>query len=338
MSNHDQFNIPKINVIIPVYKVEKYLDRCLKSVLEQSYSDIEVILVDDGSPDQCGVMCDEYAKKDPRIKVIHKKNGGLASARNAGLEAASAEFICFVDSDDWITKDMFQYMIELAQQNAADIVSVSYVLTDSEHQTIDQNTVNVRVMERNEALEYFLDIGMRSRVSDYPVCIKMFRRELFEDIRFPMGRLYEDLTTNVQLIQKAKIYVKSSKICYFYFQGGSSIVRSGYKKKDDDLIFVCKETLRLTAKEHDTIIKLCEQKLARAYFSLLTKIAVYGFAEELQKEERRKITGKFTKEIRKNFFCLMGSGMPISRKMILCILCIDYRLLIPVRILKERIK
>lgn len=111
-----------ISVIVPVFKVEKFLSKCIESILNQTYTDIEVILVDDGSPDKCGEICDLYAQRDKRVKVIHKENGGQASARNAGLEIATGDYISFIDSDDWIDKDMYEELLRVAKSTDADIV------------------------------------------------------------------------------------------------------------------------------------------------------------------------------------------------------------------------
>lgn len=314
---------PLVSVIVPVYKVERYLERCLKSILNQTYENIEIILVDDGSPDDSGKMCDEYKQKDNRIVVIHKKNGGLSSARNAGMQVATGKFICFVDSDDWISLDMVTYMADLMITNQADIVSVSYMLVEDEDQKVTDSN-KIKVMNREEALEYFLDIGMRSRISDYPVCIKMFRRELFDNVEFPVGTLYEDYTTNVQLIKKCTTYVKSSKICYFYYQGGQSIVRSYYKRQDNQLLSQCAEVCNLVGNEKQEIRKLAEEKLGRSYLSLLTKIAIYGFSDEIKKNEQKEIIYEFTHNLRKKFIMLIKSHMPFSRKIVLIVLCIDY--------------
>ena len=121
--------MPEISIIVPIYNVEQYLKRCVDSILAQTFKDFELILVDDGSPDSCPFICDEYARIDSRIKVIHKANGGLSDARNAGLEMAMGNYIAFVDSDDWIASDTYEYLYELIKKNKADVVSGSYVLT-----------------------------------------------------------------------------------------------------------------------------------------------------------------------------------------------------------------
>lgn len=319
-------NNPLVSVIIPVYKVEQYLDRCVQSVLNQTYRDIEIILVDDGTPDRCGALCDNYELNDARVVVLHKENGGLSSARNAGIEVAKGEYLSFVDSDDWISLDMIEYMVSQVKKNDADIVSVAYVLTNDEKQTVSEKD-KIRIFNREQALEYFLDIGMKSRVSDYPVCIKLIKRELFDDVQFPIGTLYEDYTTNIQLIKKCKIYVKSTKICYFYFQGGQSIVRSCYKRQDEQLIRQCQKVCDYLLHESVNVKRFAAEKLSRSYLSLLTKIAVYGFANDISSEDRKIISKNLTKQLRNNFFILLKSSMPISRKILLILLCIDYRLL-----------
>ena len=133
----------KLSVVVPVYKVEKYLARCIESILEQSFADFELILVDDGSPDRCPAICDEYAQKDDRIKVIHQTNRGLSSARNAGIECASGEYIAFIDSDDFISKNMFSILMQNALDHQADISGCCAVLVaeDAEAEFTDRKSV-----------------------------------------------------------------------------------------------------------------------------------------------------------------------------------------------------
>jgi len=314
---------PLVSVIVPVYKVEQYLDRCIQSILCQTYRNLEVILVDDGSPDKCGYICDSYKEKDKRIKVIHKQNGGLSSARNAGIIMAKGDYLSFIDSDDWITIDMFEYMVTLIKQYQADIVSISYLLTEDVNQKIPSR-MRIKVMNKEKALEYFMETGMQHRVSDYPAWGKLFKRYLFKEIRFPVGTLYEDYPTNVQLIMKCNTYVKSSKICYLYFQGGQSIVRSNYKRQDDQMIDQCISVCNNVENESDKIRKIAAQKLARSYFSLFSKIAIYGFSENINEETRKIIIKKLTRKVRANFIFLMKSKMPLSRKILLIVLCINY--------------
>lgn len=142
----------KCSCIVPIYNVEKYLPQCIESILNQTHSNFELILVDDGSPDNCGKICDEYEKKDNRIAVIHKKNGGVSAARNAGLDAATGEYICFSDSDDWLEKDYIEYLLNLSIENDAE-----YVLTDSmftsEDSDVNENC-NIEILSPEAAADY----------------------------------------------------------------------------------------------------------------------------------------------------------------------------------------
>lgn len=313
--------MPRLSIIVPVYKVEQYLNRCIDSILLQTYRDFELILVDDGSPDNSGKMCDDIAKTDKRIKVIHKENGGLSSARNTGLDIASGDYVGFIDSDDWVTKDMFEHLISLADSYNCEIASASYVFSNGET-TFKQPNIEVKVFNKKEALRYYMLEGMSSRISDYPVCIKIYKKILFDNIRFPEGQLYEDVATNFILIQKSSIYVKSNKICYYYFQDGGSITRSGFKNKDMDILKVGEQLVTLAEKENDEeLLKLAKMKSARSYFSILAKIAAYGIAEEIDNEE--ELINNLTSELRKNYIALMKSTMPMNRKLIMNLLCIN---------------
>ena len=148
----------KISVIIPVYNVEKYLHRCVDSVLAQTHENLEIILVDDGSPDGCPQICDEYAQKDSRIRVIHKKNGGLSSARNAALDSGlTGDIVTFIDSDDWIAKDYYKHGIELMEKTGADVLQVDYAIAKDERILKKEPLVEkVEVLEEKEILQYYL--------------------------------------------------------------------------------------------------------------------------------------------------------------------------------------
>lgn len=177
-----------ISIIVPVYKVEPFLRRCVDSLVNQTYHDLEIILVDDGSPDNCGKICDEYAATDSRIHVIHKQNGGLSSARNAGLEVARGEYIAFVDSDDWVEADTYAKLYELIQQYNADIAECAlrfYRPWKPERLFLEgQNTKSVRVFTNREALDrLYFGPQLLSDIS-ITVCDKLYRATLLHDLRF----------------------------------------------------------------------------------------------------------------------------------------------------------
>lgn len=201
---------PLVSVIVPIYRVEDYIRQCIESILRQTHKNLEIILVDDGSPDGCPAICDEYAKTDDRIKVIHKKNGGLSDARNAGLEIASGEYIGFVDSDDWIKPDMFEYLLQGICGYGADI---SYCNWINVHETwVDyQNEQIDKVYTAETALnELFFD-----RLKNF-AWNKLYKAELWNGVRFPAGRTFEDILTTYKLFEKAVriAILKEPKYCY----------------------------------------------------------------------------------------------------------------------------
>ena len=222
----------KLSVIVPVYKVEAYIIKCVESIINQTYKNLEIILVDDGSPDNCGKICDEYADLDSRIKVIHKKNGGLSDARNHGIKIATGDYITFVDSDDYIESDMYQVLMELSQQNDADIsaCNMAYVYEkDSKVKRDDSH--QLRQLTPIEAYDIMIDYYGKLRMG---VWNKIYRRELFNDIWFPKGQLYEDLAVMYKVIFRANkiMYLAESK--YYYLQRGDAITSQPYSVREHD--------------------------------------------------------------------------------------------------------
>ena len=216
---------PLISVIVPIYKVELYLRKCINSILAQTYQNLEVILVDDGSPDQCGIICDEYAKSDSRVRVIHQENSGVASARNAGLQAAQGDYIGFVDSDDWIAPDMYDCLYLAAQEHQADITVCEYYNCWNRKNS-GPHSQTTRIYRGREATEALLSL----KVGNY-LWNKLFKRELWTaDIRFPVGKLFEDVRTIYKVIQKSEIVVAIPEPKYYYRRHNSSITRTTHLK------------------------------------------------------------------------------------------------------------
>ena len=214
----------KISIIVPVYNAEKYLRKCIESILNQTFKDFELILVDDGSTDSSGKICDEYALKDSRIKVIHKENGGLSSARNAGLDVAKGEYIGFVDSDDWIEMDMYGELYRLIKENNTDI-SVCGINNIKDIKYKNENLKEKIQIIKKEGEEF-----KKNRYGEYYLGVsvwnKLYRKEVIEDIRFLKDRIYEDLPFGIEVFAKIKSYVYTSKKLYNYFQLNESTTRS----------------------------------------------------------------------------------------------------------------
>ena len=221
-------NVPLISVIVPVYKVEPYLDRCVESIVNQTYENLEIILVDDGSPDICPAMCDAWVEKDSRIKVIHKENGGLSDARNAGMAVASGELMGFVDSDDWIAPEMYRLLYENMVETDSDIAACGVEMVWEDGTPSRMLTMaGSRLMNRNEAMEAIIKENWLKQ----PVWYKLYRTELIRDILFPVGKYHEDVFWSYRAVGRAdRVYVFDYP-CYFYTQRSGSIMGGGYSLK-----------------------------------------------------------------------------------------------------------
>lgn len=221
-----------ISIIVPVYKVEKYLRKSIESICKQAYSNLEIILVDDGSPDGCPAICDEYSQRDFRVKVIHKKNGGLSSARNAGIDAASGKYIAFVDGDDSIHVDFIRILYELCKKYKCDIAQCGFLMTDEESILLaPQQNMKVEVYDTKETMK---DFCRDSNVTSYWVAWnKLYKRELFEDIRYPNGRIHEDMFTSHQLLWKARKTAVTNLYLYYYLQRKESLTGGGSKVRGE---------------------------------------------------------------------------------------------------------
>lgn len=214
--------IKRISVIIPVYNVEKYLKRCIDSILNNIYSNLEIILVNDGSLDNCPNICDEYLLKDKRIKVIHKENGGLSSARNTGLDVATGDFVAFIDSDDWISQDYFSILMNVQSTEDYDVVICDYISTSQENYRFDtESSFDVKELTRQDVLT--------KRVTKTHVWGRIYKRQIIDNIRFENEKLVlEDALYNATVIQRnneLKIAYVDTKI-YAYYKREGSLVQS----------------------------------------------------------------------------------------------------------------
>lgn len=222
-----------ISVIIPIYKVEKELNRCIDSIINQSYNDLEIILVNDGSPDNCPIICDNWAKKDQRIKVIHKDNGGLSDARNAGYKIASGEYISFVDSDDWIHKDFYKIMLETLLKNKSDIVECGVTKTsDFKVDDLSINAINSHDYNTENALKELINDG----VFHQHVWNKLYKKEVIGDVLFEKGKLNEDEFWTYQVFGKAHLISKIDNPLYYYYQRDMSIMGQNYSLRRLDAV------------------------------------------------------------------------------------------------------
>ena len=228
----------KLSIIVPIYNVEAYLCRCIDSILQQTFEDFELILVDDGSPDGCGRICDEYALQDKRVKVIHKKNGGLSDARNAGIDIAKGEFIGFIDSDDAVSPEMYLKLVDAIETHDADIVATGFINLD-ENGTIISRCPNLDSEKTYTRIDYidnfFPNIKWEVMAS---ACNKVYRKSLFDQIRYPIGKLYEDSYIQLPLLDLCNKIVLLPRHDYYYITRHNSIMNSSFSCKTFQLVDV----------------------------------------------------------------------------------------------------
>lgn len=265
-----------ISVIVPVYNVKKYLPRCIDSIINQTYSNLEIILVDDESNDGSSEICDEYGKKDSRIKVVHKKNGGAADSRNEGLKLAKGDYIGFVDSDDFIYEDMYEYLYSLIKENKADMSVCRYDMCkegESNNEKEKRSNSDIVVISRETAMEYVLgDIEIKSFVWD-----KLYRRELFDDIRFLKGKKMEDMDIVYRLIHNCNLIVMGNEIKYNYVQRSGSTLSSKTPDFYIDLYEVELQRYKFIKKEYP--------KIEKNQLIMLRTILLFGLIKEEKVEE-----------------------------------------------------
>lgn len=258
---------PLVSIIVPIYKVEPYLRRCLDSIVNQTYTNLEIILVDDGSPDNCPKICDEYAAKDKRIIVIHKENGGLSDARNAGLDICKGEYISFVDSDDWVEDRYIEVLIENAQKEGADVVIGENIQTEGCSKQSEKN-VSIKTFTSNEALKHLFS---QNHIAFTVSWGKLYKKSLFTSLRFPLGKYHEDEFTTYILFYNSKKIVYTSEILYYYYQRADSIVSTRHPW--DVLEFLEQRYLFFKDKNEKNLLPLlitplCWQLLCAYWFEL----------------------------------------------------------------------
>ena len=269
-----------ISVIIPVYKVEEYLDECLASVTGQTWSDLEIILVDDGSPDRCPEMCDAWAEKDHRIRVVHKENGGLSDARNAGLDVCTGAYIAFVDSDDWIRPDMYAAMMRALKAENADLCACN-ITTCYPDRRVSWGCREYTVGDSETILDLLYSDSL------FPVCAwnKLYKREMWDGFRFPVGKICEDAYTTYLLVHKAERIVQIPEPMYCYRIRSGSIMTAAFSKKRMDE----EEAWRLNYE----FVKDHYPRLARKAFDFYLE-SVNVLIHDIPKDKRKEFMAEYT--------------------------------------------
>lgn len=288
---------PLVSVIIPIYKTEEYLEKCLDSVCGQTYSNLEIILIDDGSPDDSERIYKEYEKKDKRIKLIVQNNAGLSAARNAGLNVAAGKYISFVDSDDWIDLNTYEVLINIMEKENLDLLCFDYYLSEKGREFPRSKESEEVLMNKKE---FFLTMLIEDEIENYS-CTKIYKKELFETIWFPLGKSYEDIATTYKLFLKSNRIAHYRMPLYHYYQRDDSITHSskiGTKFLYDAInVFRYKtEMLEEIQKSfpdlRNSLLKACEGWAVKLY-----NASILFSQEDQGKVEYAYITGKtFLKE------------------------------------------
>lgn len=276
----------KVSVIIPVYNVEAYLKRCLDSVLGQTYENLQILLIDDGSTDNSGRICEEYIYRSDKIEVIHKSNGGLSDARNCGLDRAEGDYITFIDSDDFIDSDYIAVLVSLIEKYQADISVVGYksVKTDGVGQD-GGGTGQVYEYGPKEALK---DLLYQKRLST-SACAKLYCSELFQKIRFPKGELYEDVNTIYKAFFASEKVVYLDCVKYYYYIRRDSIVHSGFNPKKIDYVNHCQEVAGAVKKIYPDLLPAAISRYVWANIHVWVNIDKPGSYPEIYKKVKNNI-------------------------------------------------
>lgn len=289
---------PLISIVVPVYNVEKYLKKCILSLCNQTYENIEILLIDDGSTDNSAIICDEAEKNDDRIKVLHKTNQGLSSARNEGIKLASGNFIAFVDSDDYIENDMMELLYKNIMMYDAEISACGYIMLYNDRNVVISNNNKVVVYKKIEALEkMFLknDIGMI-------FCNKLFKKDLFENIEFPLYKNFEDINTMYKIINKADKIVYDPSPKYYYLQRNDSINGRNFKNKKFnnkiyDLYDATCEVYEFIKKYYSEILYNASVGCINNLLRVNNQLIIYNIKDEKVIKKTRNIIEKNYKKI-----------------------------------------
>ena len=270
-------NIDKtVSVILPIYNVEKYLERAVESVSNQTYNNLEIILVDDGSTDSSGKICDDMSLRDNRIKVIHKQNGGLSDARNVGKRVATGHYILFIDPDDFINEKMIEILVNNIQEYDADVSCCQYMNVYYNNSFPQYSDVRIKkLINREEFLkEYLYDTYITASV-----CTKLMKREISDKIDFPVGKVYEDAFYHLELVKTADRFICITKPLYYYYHRTNSITTKPYRKENMYAIEAYNNFLRYIEDTYEGELKRSLRKsalfrLIHANFGVFDKIIV----------------------------------------------------------------
>lgn len=313
-------NACKVSVVVPIYNVEVYLARCIDSILRQTYSNLEIILVDDGATDRSGEIVDRYAGLDNRIIPIHKSNGGLSDARNAGIDVATGEYICFVDSDDLIHPQYVETLLGLCVRNNCDVAQCRFESSSVETFSEDNGTGEVTFYDSMGILNA---IYSALNVETIVAWNKLYKRELFEQIRYPKGRIHEDEATSYKVFYKAQKVARIDKVLYLYYQNAGSITKKTYSLKRLDILLALEERMQFF-KENGL-----DELYAKDSYKYLCKILIQIYLVSNMEAPDKTVL----KDLKKKYWAKLGDsgkfGWSIKRRVALLFFGVFPKLYVP---------
>lgn len=283
-----------VSVIVPVYNVERYLNECVQSILHQSYQNLEIILIDDGSLDNCGKMCDEFVKQDERVRVIHKQNGGLSDARNVGIEMASGDYITFIDSDDYVMPDMIESLMDIIIDRDVDIVQCNFMRQHNDW--IDKKGLDYTSgMQCTVYTKNKMSVYLKGKKINTATWGKIYKISLFQEIRFPVGKLHEDVFTTYKLIHEANSIATVDNIGYVYRINENSITTSKFSPKKLDSIYGAIERAEFIGKNYPDLSMQAYSGIIYACNQCLLQMAKCGFVGENEDAFLQKLYRQYGK-------------------------------------------
>ena len=258
----------KISVIVPVYNVEQYLERCVDSIINQTYTNLEIILVNDGSTDNSGKLCDELAKKDERIRVIHKENGGLSDARNRGIEEAESDLVGFIDSDDYIDNDMYEILLKNLNNTDADLSMCA--LYDVYNNTPEAQVTNKETWKLSS--EQAIKMVMEAKILSVTAVNKLYRKSLFTDLKFEVGKIAEDAFIMIKLLDKCEKIVATNEKKYYYVHRENSITTQKFSTKFLNVIEAYEQNSNIILEKYPKLKDVAQTRMNWAYFYVLDRL------------------------------------------------------------------
>lgn len=260
----------KISIIVPVYNVEAYLERCIESILSQTYTNFELLLIDDGSTDASGYLCDQLALRDKRIRVIHKENGGLSAARNTGIDHASSDLIGFIDSDDYIDEDMYETLYCQLRESNADLSMCGHY--DVFHQIPEKQVSEIKTW--NLSSEEAIKMVMEAKVLSVTAVNKLYKKELFNHLKFEVGKIAEDAFIMIRLLDQCQKVVATNEKKYYYVHRENSITTQKFSLKFLNVIEAYEQNANIIREHYPAIADVATMRLNWAYFYVLDRLLI----------------------------------------------------------------